>query len=492
MTDKHKPQVKEDFRIRKDAFGEVRIPKGVYYDKETVRWMEKFGIGEPLPFAFISALALVKKACAFANRDCGVITAKQTTMIAKACDAIIAGNYTGQFPVSTFQSGSGTYTNMNMNEVIAHIAHVSHGGNLDDEITIIHPNDIVNRSQSTNDVFPTAMYVASVLALQKQVIPSITQLVDVFNKKGKEYAKVIKAGRTHLMDAVPISVGMEFDGWGSRMQRAEKNITRSIDTLSILPIGGTALGSEINTPDGFAQLAVSYISQFTGHAFIPAPNKFVDISSHDPMVEASFALSNTALTLDTITTTIRYLASGPRTGLGELVMPTAEPGSSIMPGKVNPSVLEAVRMACNAIEGKHETIKLANRSSEQDMNTGKPIMAVTFLESAELLASSCQLLAKKCIAGITLNHAVIQKYLANTLMTVTALTPVIGYAQAAKIAVHAHKNNITLREAAITLGVSAKVYDEFVDPRKMVKPFVSGIKRKSSLKKAADSELSRS
>ena len=471
---------KENYRIRKDPFGSVKVPKGVYYDKETVRWIQKFGIGDPLPFAFISSLALVKKACAFANRDCGVITAKQAKMIALACDEIIVGKYTNQFPVSMFQSGSGTYTNMNMNEVIARIAHVRQGGDINDEVTIIHPNDIVNRSQSTNDIFPTAMYVASVLILQEQVLPTVDALVAVFDKKGKEYADVIKAGRTHLMDAVPIRLGMEFDGWGTRIQRAEELLIKSIDTLSVLPVGGTALGSGINAPDGFAEKAVTYISEFSGHTFRTAPNKFVDISSHDPMVEASAALSNLALILDTITSTIRWLASGPRTGLGELRMPTAEPGSSIMPGKVNPSVLEAVRMACNTIEGKHATIVLANRASEQDMNTGKPVMAQSFLESAQLLGVSCMLLTEKCIAGIEADLTSIKKHFDNSLMMVTALTPEIGYAKAAEIAVYALNEKMTLRDAALTLGVSKKLYDEVVDPKKMVRPFVSGIKRKRS------------
>ncbi|HVA96567.1 MAG TPA: class II fumarate hydratase [Candidatus Acidoferrales bacterium] len=470
-------RTQKEIRIRKDAFGVVSVPKGVFYDKETARWGLKFGVGEPLPFAFISALALVKKACAYANRDCGVIPRTQAKMIGSACDEIIAGKHTEQFPVSIFQSGSGTYTNMNMNEVIARIAHVRSGGLIDDEVTVLHPNDIVNRSQSTNDIFPTAMYVSSVLVLKSQVIPAASALVAVFREKGEAFKDVIKAGRTHLMDAVPIRLGMEFDGWGTRIQRAEKTIARSLENLSVLPVGGTALGSGINAPDGFAEKAAAYISEFTGHAFTPAPNKFVDISSHDPVMEASSAISNLALVLDTVTTSIRWLASGPRTGLGELKMPTSEPGSSIMPGKVNPSVLEAVRMACNAVEGKHETIRLANRSSEQDMNTGKPVMAATFLESAELLTTACTLLHKKCIVGITADKDVIQNHLDNTLMTVTSLTPEIGYAKAAQIAVHALNENITLREAAMALGVSARVYDTTVDPKKMVKPFTSGIKR---------------
>jgi fumarate hydratase class II len=470
----------KNIRIRKDSFGEVAVPTGVYFDKETTRWLQKFGIGEFLPFRFIASLALVKKACAFANKDCGVIADEQAAMIADACDEIIAGNHIDQFPVSIFQSGSGTYTNMNMNEVIAHIAHVRQGGHIDDEATVIHPNDIVNRSQSTNDIFPTAMYVSSVLALRDQVLPAVSDLVEVFRKKGEEYADVIKAGRTHLMDAVPVRLGMEFDGWGVRIQRAEETILQSIALLSILPVGGTALGSGINAPDEFAEKTVAYISEFTGHTFKSAPNKFVDISSHDPMVTASAALSELALILDTITTTIRWLASGPRTGIGELIMPTAEPGSSIMPGKVNPSVLEAVRMACNVIEGNHVTITLANRSSEQDMNTAKPVMAKTFLEMAERLAITVTLLNEKCIVGIQADLTVLTKHLENTLMMVTALTPEIGYAKAAQIAVYALNNKITLREAALGLGVSFKIYDKTVNPKKMVKPFVSGIKRKKT------------
>lgn len=480
----NKKQTTNGYRVRKDAFGEVTVSKGVYYDKETARWMHKFGIGDPLPHRFIASLALVKKACAYANRDCGVITAKQAKMIGNACDEIIAGKYSDQFPVSVFQSGSGTYTNMNMNEVIARIAHVKQGGDIDAEAIIIHPNDIVNRSQSTNDIFPTAMYVASVMALHEQIIPALIDIVGVFKNKGEEFSDVIKAGRTHLMDAVPIRLGMEFDGWGARIQRAQEDITTSVIHLSVLPIGGTALGSGINAPDGFSERASSYISKFAGYPFQAANNKFVDISSHDPMVAASSALSNLALVLDTVTSSIRFLASGPRTGIGELKMPTAEPGSSIMPGKVNPSVLEAVRMACNMIEGKNETIKLANRSSEQDMNTGKPVMAQSFLESVAILASAITLLNTRCIAGITADHAVIKKHLDSTLMMVTALTPEIGYAKAAQIAVHALQNSTTLRDAALALGVPSSMYDTVVNPEKMVKPFVSGITQNRSVKKS--------
>jgi fumarate hydratase, class II len=479
---------KQQFKIRKDAFGEVRVPKGVYYDKETARWMHTFGVGDPLPTQFLYSLALVKKACAFANRECGVITAKQAAMIGKACDEIMQGKHRDQFPVSMFQSGSGTYTNMNMNEVIARIAHVRGGGHIDDEVTVIHPNDIVNRSQSTNDIFPTALYVASVLVLKEHVIPAVSDLVAVFGKKGEEFKHIIKAGRTHLMDAVPVRLGTEFDGWGVRIQRSEEHILQSADALSVLPVGGTALGSGINAPNGFAEKATVYISKFAGHKFITEPNKFVDISSHDPIVAASAALSELALILDTITTSIRYLSSGPRTGLAELQMPTAEPGSSIMPGKVNPSVLEAVRMACNMIEGNHETIRLANRSSEQDMNTGKPVMAQTFLESADLLTTACTMCNEKCISGITANSAMLHKHVDNTLMTVTALTPEIGYAKAAQIAVHALHENMTLREAALALGVPAQVYDRTVRPEKMVKPFVSGIKHSSSSRKKKEAQ----
>jgi fumarate hydratase class II len=430
-------------------------------------WMEKFGIGDPLSFEFISALALVKKACAFANRDCGVITSEQADMIAGACDEIILGAHRDQFPVSFIQSGSGTISNMNMNEVISSLSKNS-----------LHPNDIVNRSQSSNDIIPTTMQVAAVIAVNKKVLPEVFDLAKTFKQKGEEYWEIIKAGRTHLMDAVPIRLGMEFDVWGQRITDGTETIKQSLNNLSILPIGGTAVGSGINAAVGFDEKAAKYISEFTQHQigagftgfkFKVAKNKAVAISSHDSLVEASSALNNLAVGLISITTNIRWLSSGPRTGINELELPATEAGSSIMPGKVNPSIPEGAQMICYKIMGNHQAIMLANmHSSDLDMNTAKPLMIETFLESANLLADCCKLLNDKCIKEIKPNHKVIQKHLENTLMTVTALTPLIGYDKATEIALKALRESMTLREAALALGVSEKDFDLLVDPKKMV------------------------
>lgn len=454
----------------KDSFSTINIPSGSLFGKTTVRWRQRFGIGEPLPFDFISSLALVKKACAFANRDCGVLDSKTARAIGNICDQIIKGEYKDQFPVSYIQSGSGTITNMNMNEVIARAAHIKMGGKIDDEKTSLHPNDIVNMAQSTNDVFPTAMQLAAVLYLRGRVIPEASKLADSFDLKGKEYWNTIKAGRTHLMDAVPIRLGMEFDAWGRRIKIAEKVITRSLEHLSVLPIGGTALGSGINSPEGFAAKAVAYISEFTDFKFKEAKNKAVGISSHDAMIEASSAINQLAASLVSITTNIRWLSSGPRTGIAELEFPGTEAGSSIMPGKVNPSILEGVRMACLEIVGKHHSIELANmHGSELDLNTTKPLIAKLFLESAKLMADSCKLLNEKCIKDIKANLGPIQKHLDNTLMTVTALTGHIGYDKATEIALKALNEGITLREAALATGhVSEADFDRWVVPEDMV------------------------
>lgn len=445
-------------KIITDSFGKIEIPAKALYGKTTARWTEKFGIGSPLPYDFITALALVKKACAFANRDCRIITVEEAREIADVCDEIISGKYRDQFPVSFIQSGSGTITNMNMNEVISNLTKSS-----------LHPNDIVNRSQSTNDVFPTAMQVASVVILEKKVAPAVSNLAKTFRKKGKEYWEIIKAGRTHLMDAVPIRLGMEFDAWGRRIEDSEKAIKQSLSNLLILPIGGTAVGSGINAPKGFSEKAAEYISKFTGFKFKSAENKAVAISSHDAIVEVSSALNNLAAIIISITTNIRWLSSGPRTGLAELILPATEAGSSIMPGKINPSVLEGAQMTCYKIMGNHQSITLANmHSSDLDMNTAKPLMIQSFLESANLLADCCQLLNDKCIKAIKVNNKTVQKYLENTLMIVTALSPHIGYDKATEIALKAQRDGTTLKEVALELGVNEEDFNKLVDPKKMV------------------------
>jgi len=422
-------------------------------------WKEKFGIGSPLSFEFIVSLALVKKSCAFANLDCGTIDKKTAEEIGKICDKIIKGAYKEEFPVSFVQSGSGTITNMNMNEVI---------GNLTK--TPLHPNDIVNKSQSTNDVIPTTMYVSTVIALNKKILPAAESLSKVLKEKGKDYWDIIKAGRTHLMDAVPIRLGMEFDAWAKRIEEAEDTIKNSLEHLLILPIGGTALGSGINAHKDFSKHVVKYISEFTGFKFKPAENKAVAISSHDAALVASSALNVLAQALISISTNIRWMGSGPRTGLSELILPATEAGSSIMPGKVNPSILEGAQMMCYKVMGNHQTIMLANmHSSDLDMNSAKPLITELLLESANLLTQCCKLLNEKCIKDIKPNLKVIQKHLDNTLMNVTALSPYIGYDKAAEIAKKAQNEGTTLKEAALSLGyVEEKDFDKFVDPKKMV------------------------
>lgn len=450
---------KKPYKIVTDAFGEVKIPINALYGKTTTRWIDKYSVGHPLPFQFIQTLALVKKACAFANRDCSVLSIKKAKVIGKVCDEIMQGKYKNQFPVSWFQSGSGTITNMNINEVIASL---SNG--------LLHPNDDVNKSQSTNDIIPTAIQVSAAVTLMGKTIPAVAALSETFFLHGKKYWNTIKAGRTHLMDAVPIRLGMEFDAWAKRIKNAQKLMTQSLDSLLELPIGGTAVGSGINAPRDFPSKAVKYISKFAELPFKVARNQAVAISSHDALVEASGSLNFLAQILVSIATNIRWLSSGPRTGLSELILPTIEAGSSIMPGKVNPSHLEALQMACYKIMGNHLSTTIANlHSSEQDLNTAKPLIAELFWESATLMSDACRVFNVQCAQGIKINLPVIEKHLKNTLMLVTALTPHIGYDQATKIALSAAQKGTTLKDETLASGlVSEEDFDNWIKPEKMV------------------------
>lgn len=459
-----------EYRIEKDTMGNVEVPADKYWGAQTQRSKDNFKIGGQLmPKEIIEAFAILKKSAALANQELGVLDSEKTNLIAKVCDEIIKGELIDQFPLVVWQTGSGTQSNMNVNEVVANRAHVLNGGNLLDEKKILHPNDHVNKSQSSNDTFPAAMSIAAYKIIVKDTIPSLKLLRNTLNDKAKEFAEIVKIGRTHLMDATPITLGQEFSGYVSQIDHGIKTLENCLAHLSELALGGTAVGTGLNAPEGYDVIVASYISKETGLPFITAPNKFESLSSKDSMVEASGALKTVAVSLMHIANNIRLLASGPRCGIGELMLPENEPGSSIMPGKVNPTQTEAMAMVCAQVIGNDAAITVGGMSGHFQLNVFKPVIIYNLLMSARLIADAAVSFNDNCAIGIEANKERIDFNLENSLMLVTALNPHIGYDNAAKIAKKAHKENLTLRQAAIALGlVSDEDFSKWVDARKMI------------------------
>lgn len=457
-------------RIEKDTLGEVIVDSDKMWGAQTQRAYKNFEFSLfPMPMEIIYALAIVKKAAAAANADLGALPEEKASLIIKACDEIIAGEYDDQFPLLIWQSGSGTQTNMNMNEVIANIAHIINGGDIMDTKKTLHPNDDVNRSQSTNDVFPTAVYIACAKVIYEHTLPALVTLQSSLQQKADEFMDVVKIGRTHLMDATPVTLGQEFSAFASQIKHCINYIKDAVESLSVLAIGGTATGTGINTPPGFDIKAVEYINTFSGYEFYVSENKFESLAIHDAIVHASAALNTTAMSLFKIANDIRLLASGPRCGIGEILIPSNEPGSSIMPGKVNPTQCEAVTMACTKIFGNNATIGFANSQGHFQLNVFKPLLGYCLIESARLLAEASHSFTVHCVDGIEPNINNINHNLDNSLMLVTALSPIIGYDKAASIAKNAHNNGTTLREEAIESGfISAEDFDAAINKEKMV------------------------
>lgn len=457
-------------RKEKDSLGFIEVPAEKYWGAQTQRSLQNFKIGtEKMPPEIIMAFAFLKKSCALVNNESGVLDGNIATAISRACDEIIEGKLEGNFPLVVWQTGSGTQTNMNMNEVIANRASEILGGKLNDDKKLVHPNDHVNKSQSSNDTFPTAMHIAAIKYLRDRVVSSVEGLKNGLNDKVQEFEHIIKIGRTHLMDATPLTLGNEFSGYVAQLEYGIRNLKHTLQHLSELAIGGTAVGTGINTPAGFAENVAKRISELTGIKFRSAPNKFESLSAHDAVVETSGALKQIAVSLMKIANDIRFLGSGPRCGLGELSLPANEPGSSIMPGKVNPTQSEAMTMVCAQVIGNDTTISIGGMNGHFQLNVFKPVMIYNLLQSARLLADASDSFKDNCVVGIQANKSKIKDHLQNSLMLVTSLNTHIGYDNAAKIARRAHEENLTLREAAIDSGLlSAEEFDKWVDPAKMI------------------------
>jgi len=422
-----------------------------------------------MPIEVIHAFAYLKKAAAHTNNELGVLEAQKMELISKACDEILSGSLDDQFPLVVWQTGSGTQSNMNTNEVIANRAHVLGGGNLEDSEKLIHPNDDVNKSQSSNDTFPTAMHIACYKILVENTIPGVEELKSTLEKKSKEFMEVVKIGRTHLMDATPLTLGQEFSGYVSQLDHGLRALKNTLAHLSEIALGGTAVGTGINTPKGYAELVAFKIASFTGLPFVSAENKFEALAAHDAIVESHGALKQLAVSLNKIANDIRLLASGPRSGIGEIVIPSNEPGSSIMPGKVNPTQSEAMTMVCAQVMGNDVAITVGGTQGHYELNVFKPLLAYNFLQSARLIGDACRSFNENCAVGIEPNHSNLKRNLDNSLMLVTALNTHIGYEKAAMIAKTAHKNGTTLKEEAVNLGyLSAEQFDEWVNPLNMI------------------------
>jgi fumarate hydratase class II len=460
-----------DYRIEHDTMGEVKVPADKFWGAQTERSRNNFKIGPEasMPKEIIHAFAYLKKAAAMTNTDLGVLSAEKRDLIAKACDEILTGNLDDQFPLVIWQTGSGTQSNMNANEVIANKAHVMNGGNLNDEKKILHPNDDVNKSQSSNDTFPTAMHIATYKQVVEITLPGITLLRDTLLKKTEEFSKITKTGRTHFMDATPLTLGQEFSGYAQQLTNSIRTINNALEAVKELALGGTAVGTGLNTPKGYDVLVAKYIADLTGLPFITAPNKFEALAAHDAMVEMSGALKRAAVSLMKIANDIRMLSSGPRCGIGEIIIPDNEPGSSIMPGKVNPTQPEALTMVCAQVMGNDVAVSIGGMTGHFELNVFKPVIASNVLQSARLIGDACVSFNDNCAKGILPNLPEIQKHLENSLMLVTALNPHIGYENAAKIAKKAHKENKTLREAAVESGLlTTEQFTEWVKPEEMV------------------------
>lgn len=459
-----------NYRIEKDTMGEVQVPADKYWGAQTERSRNNFKIGPEasMPKEIIEAFAYLKKAAAYANTDLGVLPSEKRDLIAKVCDEISKGELNDQFPLVIWQTGSGTQSNMNVNEVISNRALVLGGGKLGEK-SPIHPNDDVNKSQSSNDTFPTAMHIAAYKKVVTHTLPAVEKLRDTLLNKSEKFKDVVKIGRTHLMDATPLTLGQEFSGYVAQLDHAIKAIKNTLTHLSELALGGTAVGTGLNTPKGYDVKVAEYISKFTGLPFVTSPNKFEALAAHDAIVETHGALKQLAVSLFKIAQDIRLLASGPRSGIGELFIPENEPGSSIMPGKVNPTQNEAMTMVCAQVLGNDTTISFSGTQGNYELNVFKPVMAHNFLQSAQLLGDACKSFNDHCAIGIEPNYTRIKELVNNSLMLVTALNTHIGYENAAKIAKTAHKNGTTLKEEAIKLGlVTAEQFDQWVRPEDMV------------------------
>ncbi len=456
-------------RIETDTMGQVEVPRDRYYGAQTARSVMNFKIGgERFPREFIRALGILKKASAQANQELDLLPPEKAGLIVRAADEVIAGKLDDHFPLVIWQTGSGTQTNMNANEVIANRAIELAGGAMGSK-TPIHPNDDVNKGQSSNDVFPTAMHIAAAEQLHLRLIPMLIKLRDSLNAKAEEFKDIIKIGRTHLMDAVPLSLGQEFSGYVQQIDNGLERVHGALPRLYELALGGTAVGTGLNTHPRFAVTAATKIAEITGYPFASARNKFEALAGHDALVEASGVLKTLAASLMKIANDIRWLGSGPRCGLGELHLPENEPGSSIMPGKVNPTQAEAMMMVCAQVFGNDVAINFGGAGGNLELNVFKPMIIHNVLQSVRLLADACESFADKCVAGLTANRETINKYLANSLMLATALNPHIGYDNAAKVAKKALAENITLKEAALNLGLlSSEQFDELVQPEKMI------------------------
>jgi len=457
-------------RIEKDTMGQVEVPAEKYWGAQTQRSVNNFKIGDGrMPVEIIRGFAYLKKAAALTNMDLGVLAADKAKLIAEVCDEILEGKLDDQFPLVVWQTGSGTQSNMNVNEVVANRSHVIKGGKLGEGSKMIHPNDDVNKSQSSNDTFPTAMHIAAYKILVQTTFPGIELLCNTLQNKVEEFKDVVKIGRTHWMDATPLTLGQEFSGYVSQLDHGLRAIKNTLPHLSEVALGGTAVGTGINTPKGYSPLVAKKIAELTGLPFVTGENKFEGLAAHDAIVETHGALKTIAVSLMKIANDIRVLASGPRSGIGEIIIPANEPGSSIMPGKVNPTQIEAITMVCAQVMGNDTAITVGGMSGHFELNVFKPMMIHNFIESARLLGDACVSFTNNCVIGIEANKAVIEKNLENSLMLVTALNTHIGYEKAAEIAKKAYKENTTLRKAALALGyLTDKQFDEWVVPSKMI------------------------
>ena len=459
------------YRIEKDTIGKIKVPSDCLWGAQTQRSINNFKIGKEasMPIEIIYAFAFLKKAAAYTNHKLGILSKVKRDLISKVCDEIINGEHDDQFPLVIWQTGSGTQTNMNVNEVISNRSHQIEGKILGKSKNTLAPNDDVNMSQSSNDTFPTAMHIAIYKALIENTIPNLEILKNTFLKKSKDFKDIIKIGRTHLMDATPITLGQEFSGYHSQIKHGLDSLKNSLVHLSELALGATAVGTGINSPEGYAQSSVNYISKFTGIKFVSAENKFESIAAHDALVETHSGLKLLANSLNKISNDIRMMASGPRSGIGEISIPANEPGSSIMPGKVNPTQCEALSMVCAQIIGNDISVTIGGMQGHYELNVYKPLMAANLLESATLLSDAVKSFNVNCVVGIKANKKRIKELVSNSLMLVTALNSKIGYYKSAEIANLAHKNGTSLKEEAINLGyASSEEFDKWVDVKKMI------------------------
>ena len=460
-----------NYRVEKDTMGDVKVPADKYWGAQTERSRNNFKIGPEatMPLEVIYGFAYLKKAAAHTNCELGTLPAEKRDLISAVCDEILEGKLDDQFPLVIWQTGSGTQSNMNVNEVVANRAHVLNGGKLGEGERLIHPNDDVNKSQSSNDTFPTGTHIAIYKKVVEHTIPGIKLLRDTLKAKSEAFMNVVKIGRTHLMDATPLTLGQEFSGYVSQLDHGLKALENTLPHMAELALGGTAVGTGINTPEGYAELVAKKIAEFTELPFVSAENKFEALAAHDALVETHGALKQIAVSLMKIANDIRLLASGPRCGIGEIIIPSNEPGSSIMPGKVNPTQAEAMTMVCAQVAGNDVAVTTGGMNGHFELNVFKPMMAYNLLQSAELIADACVSFNNNCAVGIEPNHANIKANLDNSLMLVTALNTKIGYEKAAKIAKTAHENGTTLKEESVNLGyLTAEEFDQWVDPTKMI------------------------